>query len=424
MGQVNTPAALDQITVPTALERQGNFQDARNAGGVLQTVYDPTTRSAANPQGTPFPNNIIPKSSWSPYGAQVLDWLPLPNVFNNPAYNYQSQVPAQAPTYDQVYRGDYNINDNWRFYGRSIISKSTQNNPYGRADSSNVLGLSPLYAPTYGWALNFDVATILSPTLTNDFVFGYAVNGIPGDAPPADSPYYRKNSNITIPLLYPNADPSQLIPNFSFAGIPGPAQFTSFAGLPYANRNPVWDVTDNLTKVVGSHTLKAGIFYEYAVKTESPFKPINSTIYFDTNSQNPGDTNWPFANALLGNFNKYVQPNTYLAPSYHYSNIEWYGQDTWKVNSHLTLNYGLRMSIVLPFVDNKGAMSDFLPSAYNPSQAVSYYIPTLQGSQRLALNPLTGATAPAALIGDIVPNSGTLTTAFSWRARVACPPVF
>ncbi|HLI85650.1 MAG TPA: carboxypeptidase regulatory-like domain-containing protein [Bryobacteraceae bacterium] len=409
-GRSETPTNLYQITVPTAQERHGNFQDAVNAGGVVQTVYDPTTRSAANPQGTPFPNNIIPQSMWSPYGPQVLDWLPLPNVLNNPAYNYQSQVPASAPTYDQVYRGDYDISDNWRAYGRAVISKSTQNNPYGRADSGNLLGLSPLYAPTYGWALNFDVATVLSPTLTNDFLFGYAVNGIPGDAPPANSPYYRANSGITIPLLYPNADPSHLIPNFSFVGIPGPsgAQFTTFSGLPYANRNPIWDATDNITKVVGAHTFKAGIFYEYAVKTESPFKPINSTIYFDTNSQNPGDTNWPFANALLGNFNKYVQPNTYLAPDYRYENIEWYGQDTWKINAHLTINYGLRMNVVLPFVDDKRDMSDFLRSAYNPSQAVSYYVPTLAGGQRIALNPLTGATAAPALIGDIVPNSGTL----------------
>jgi hypothetical protein len=409
-GRSNTPSALEQITVPTALERQGNFQDAVNAGGVVQTVYNPATRSPANPQGTPFPNNMIPQSLWSPYGPQVLNWLPLPNTFNNPLYNYQSQVPAQAPTYDQVYRGDYNISNNWRLYGRAVISKSTQNNPYGRADSGNVLGLSPLYAPTYGWALSTDVATIISPTLTNDFLFGYAVNGIPGDAPPAGSPYYRAVSGITIPLLYPNADPSQLIPNFSFVGIPSPsgAQFTSFAGLPYANRNPVWDVTDNITKVFGSHIFKAGFFYEYAVKNESPFKPINSTIYFDTNSANPGDTNWPYANALLGNFNRYVQPNTYLAPDYNYKNIEWYFQDTWKASSHLTINYGLRMSIIVPFRDDKNAMSNFLPSAYNPAQAISYYVPALQGGQRVAQNPLTGQFYPAALIGDIVPGSGTL----------------
>jgi hypothetical protein len=43
-GRSNTPTALEQITVPSALERQGNFTDAVNAGGVVQTVYNPTTR--------------------------------------------------------------------------------------------------------------------------------------------------------------------------------------------------------------------------------------------------------------------------------------------------------------------------------------------------------------------------------------------
>ena len=94
--------------------------------------------------------------------------------------------------------------------------------------------------------------------------------------------------------------------------------------------------------------------------------------------------------------------------SYPYQNIEWYGQDTWKVSSHLTVNYGLRMNVIVPFHDSLGDMSNFLPAAYNPSQAVSYYVPALQGGQRVAENPLTGQFLPVAFIGDIVPNSGTL----------------
>jgi hypothetical protein len=44
--------------------------------------------------------------------------------------------------------------------------------PYGRADTSNQLGLTPFFAPTYGWSLTTNVATIISPTLFNEFQFG------------------------------------------------------------------------------------------------------------------------------------------------------------------------------------------------------------------------------------------------------------
>jgi hypothetical protein len=274
----------------------------------------------------------------------------MPNTFGQPLYNYQSQIASSLPSFDQVYRADYNINAKWRLFVRALDSKQTQNVPYGRADTSNNLGLTPFYAPTYGWSITGNLATIVSATLTNEFQFGYTVNGIPGDGPTAGSPYYRSVSHINIPLLYPNADPAGVIPNFNFGGVPFGAstvngsQMTSFAGTPYHNRNPVWNVIDNVTKAMGNHTIKAGFYYEYAVKTENAFRPYNSTIDFGRDPNNPGDTNWAFSNALLGNYATYSQINKDPLPNYPYTNIEWYGQDTWKVTKRLTVNYGLRMA--------------------------------------------------------------------------------
>ena len=193
------PGTLHQITLPTAAQRTGDFSNTRDAAGVLQTIYDPTTRSAANPQGVPFQGNVIPQSRFSQYGPSILNWLPLPNTFGQPAYNYQSQVPSSQPSYDQIYRVDYNLSEKWRFFVRGLDSKQTQDVPYGRADTSNNLGLTPFFAPTYGWSVTANVATIISPTLTNEFQFGYTVNGIPGNPPVAGSPYYRSVSNITYP---------------------------------------------------------------------------------------------------------------------------------------------------------------------------------------------------------------------------------
>ena len=405
------PGTLHQITVPTAAERAGNFStDAKSGAGILQTIYDPQTRSAANPQGTAFPGNIIPTSRFSQYGPQTLNWLPLPNTIGQPLYNYQSQVASSQPSYDQVYRVDYNLSDKWRIYVRALDSKQTQDVPYGRADTSNNLGLTPFFAPTYGWSITTSVATIINPTLTNEFQYGYTVNGIPGNPPVAGSPYYRATSNITIPQLYPAANTSSVIPNFVFDGTPtvSGTAMTSFAGTPYHNRNPIWNYIDNLTKVKGTHTIKGGFFYELATKTENAFKPYNGTIDFGNDANNPCDSNWAFSNALLGCFMSYTQINQDPLPNYPYYNFEFYLQDTWKATKKLTINYGLRVSFIPPFHDSLGAMSNFLPSQYNASQAVEFYQPVISNGVRSALNPATGAILPAVYIGAIVPGVGNI----------------
>jgi hypothetical protein len=408
------PGTVHQVTVPTAAQRIGDFSNTRDAGGVLQTIYDPNTRSSSLPQGLPFPGAQIPSTRFSPFGPSVLDWLPQPNVVGQAGFNYQSQVPSSQPSYDQIYRVDYNASDKWRFFVRALDSKQTQDVPYGRADTGNNLGLSPFYAPTYGWSLTTNVVTLIKPTLTNEFQFGYTVNGIPGNPPVPGSPYYRAVSNITIPQLYPAANTASVIPNFDFSGVPSPTSsvdaMTSFAGTPYHNRNPVWNYIDNVTKVLGNHIIKAGIYYEYAVKTENAFKPYDGTIDFGRDPNNPGDTNWGFSNALLGNFLQYQQISGDPLPNYPYKNVEFYGQDTWKVTSKLTINYGLRVNFVIPFHDTLGLMSNFSPSSFNPSQGVIFYQPygASAGAGREAINPVTGQILPAVYIGAIVPGVGNI----------------
>ncbi|HTA43261.1 MAG TPA: carboxypeptidase regulatory-like domain-containing protein [Bryobacteraceae bacterium] len=410
------PGTLHQITVPTALERMGNFSQTHDGAGVFVPIIDPTNK-------TPFSGNIIPQSRFSPYGQALLNWLPLPNTFGQNLYNYQSQVSSSQPSYDQIYRVDYNMSEKWRFFVRGLDSIQTQNVPYGRADTSNNLALTPFYAPTYGWSITTNVATIITPTLTNEFQFGYTVNGIPGNAPVSGSPYYRSVSGINVPLLYPAANISGVIPNLNFGTpvsgatsactsvFPTPVfSMTCFAGTPYHNRNPVWNYIDNVTKVAGTHTIKAGIYYEFATKTENAFKPYNGSIDFARDSNNPGDSNWGLSNALLGNYTSYTQINADPLPSYHYSNLEFYGQDTWKVSSKLTVNYGLRVAFVVPFKDNLGLMSNFDYSKYDPNQAVIFYQPggAASGPGRFAVNPITGQTLPAAYIGAIVPGIGNI----------------
>jgi hypothetical protein len=403
-----TPNTPRQITVPTALERMGNFSQTHDAAGLPVVIKDPTT-------GQPFSGNIIPPGRFNQFGPAILNYLPMPNVSGNPSYNYQSQTPSVSPQFDEVYRVDYNIDPRWRLFGRVLRSHNTQNNPYGRGDSANVLALSPLPAPTFAFPnITVNLSTIISPTLTNEIQYGYTKNGIPGGSPPATSPYYRSVSNLPIPLLYPSADPIGLVPNFGFAGVPGPSWLTSLAltsqfnGLPYANSNPLYNAIDNLTKVWGTHTIKAGFFLEHAIKTESAFGDVDSTIAFGRDPLNPGDTNWAFSNALLGNFQSYTQFSRYPSGNYPYLNIEWYAQDSWKVSSKLTINYGLRFNLVPPSYEQKDNVANFLPSLFSASSAVRLFQPATIKGQRMAYDPTTGQTLSPSYIGFIVPGSGDI----------------
>src|SRR6185295_6605944 len=168
----------------------------------------------------------------------------------------------------------------------------------------------------------------------------------------------------------------------------------------------ITNVTDNVSKIFGTHTLKFGGFVEYAIKHESGFRPYNGTITFDRDSLNPGDTNWAFSNALLGNFNTYSQWSKLLIEDAPYWNYEFFAQDSWKASRRLTVNYGLRVNFVPPIYEKNDYFTNFDDAKYDPAKKVLLYQPTLVNGQRMARNPVNGAIGPAALIGAIVPGVG------------------
>src|SRR5574340_342466 len=67
------------LTVPTALQRGGNFSETTTTAGVLTRIYDPATYVASTRTRTPFPNNIIPSSRFDPVGAKIASYFPAAN---------------------------------------------------------------------------------------------------------------------------------------------------------------------------------------------------------------------------------------------------------------------------------------------------------------------------------------------------------
>ena len=389
---------LVRLTVPTLEERRGDFSKSASNGRPV-TIRDPLTNA-------PFLGNRITQDRWNQYGLQLMNVFPAPNVLGvDPGYNYQYQFSGSDRRNDETVRIDYNISDRLKFFFRWLHNRRDVFQS-GGLNTNNTVGIGAFHAAQGAISGAGNLTIIITPTLTNDFNYGNTRNWLPNEPDPK-SGYLRANANVTLPLLFPNADKlANLIPNMSFGSEVPNAPTIFISGMPYDNENPTQNITDNIAKVFSSHTLKAGIFIETSTKRQTATIVNNGRLNFSTDSANPGDTGWDFSNMLLGNYQAFDQSNTYRKGLYAYQSYEWYVQDNWKVRPNLTLDYGIRFSLLKPWYEKQDQISSFVLAAFDPKQQVTLYRPTLVNGVRLALNPLTGQTAAAALIGAIVPGSG------------------
>lgn len=429
------PNVARNIRVPTAAERSGDFSNTTDGTGARIFIRDPNRQevdaqrqvipcSAAN-QINCFPGNIIPSNRFFRDGQAILNIYPLPNFAGNSQYNFVSQISNEYPRREDILRIDYNISERSRLTGRYINNADETRRPYGGTFRGNInFPLTYFIQAQPGYNVSFTLANTLNPTTTNEVIFGYSRNRITIDT--EDDSGSRARNNISFPLLFPNADPGGYISDFVYGGIQNQTFPVTDLSLPFTNSNSTFNIYDNLTKVVGQHTLKTGVFFQRAVNGNVPVNPVSASINFANNVNNPLNTGHPYANALLGIYNEYQQADRYANYTFIYNLVEGYIQDTWRIRPRLTLDYGLRLSYYQPqyLADNLG--SSFNPELFDPSKAVRLYQPICltaaacpTGSNRRAVDPallLTPAfrptsanTLPANFVGLFVPGSGDTT---------------
>jgi len=393
---------LRQLTVPTEAERQGNFALTHEADGRLVTIRDPLN-------GQPFGGNQIPQNRWNKDGQTILGWFPTPNVAGYPNFNYQWQKPDPYPRRQIMIRGDYNINEKWRLFARFVRDQDKRTD-YSGWGTQNVPDM-PFLVPAPGRNGVVNLTTIVNPTLTNEFIFGASWNMIDMQVTPELTPkIYAKNYNLSYKadMPYPNADRTGLISNWRWGDLPNPTS-TNIRSLPFHNANVTFEFTDNVSKMYGTHQLRAGIYVQRQRKDQPAFTNTEGNIFFSRDSANPGDTNWAYSNALLGNFQSLVQASTALRGMYRYTNTEWFVADTWKARPNLTIDYGIRFYIIQPQYDQRMQISSFNGDLWTTSGTASLYQKAIDPStgKAGAYNPVTGKYFPAAYIGALVEGTGT-----------------
>ncbi len=351
-------ASIPVGTVATNAQRSGNFGST--------TIYDPLT-------GLPFPNNTIPQDRFNPNSVALLQYILPPNEGTN---QFRRITPVAGNFRQSIFRFDHKFNDDVSLMVRYIRDDLERNDPGGNIFQdpfviTNIAGtLFPNAAAaessTPGKNLVVSTKWGVSPNVINEVAFDYSYNLIEsqflGTATRANTP------GFTSPELF--GSNFGALPGITISGVQGLA-----FQAPQSIENPSYTFRDNLTWVVGNHTLKFGAFLSYEAKNENAGNPTNGTFSFNgSRTGNPavaGSVGNAFADFLLGLPNNYTEAQNEGRVQLRYNSYEFYVQDSWKPFSRLTLDFGARYSIYENPIELNDFLVTFLPSFYNPAQQVT-----------------------------------------------------
>lgn len=423
-----TPQPLRQVTVPTSLERSGDFSQSLDQTGKLIVIRDPLT-------GQPFPGNVIPRNRLNGNGLALLGRFPLPNALDRSltagAYNYTFQESLDVPKRQHLLRLDFHPSEKDSLFVRGSAWLADNQGFAVPAGAANwgMVGLH--YTFTDKVALAGYTHTFNSKVV-NELTIGYrqsTENGPPLTDAGLDS---VKASTIGYNLgqFFPSSNPLGIMPQVGtgttgFGGVPNAALLTYDGRFPLTGKDTLYSVTNDITFVLGGgHTVKAGGYFEYAKNIEGQTAVFGGRYLFDRDTANPLDTNYAYSNAALGIFRQYEESSTRPYTLGRSNIAEAYVQDTWKIGKKLTLDVGLRLGYYTQWRQIDGNAAAFSLERFDPKAVPLLYRPVLVGGRRLAQDPRTGQTFPAVLIGAYVPGTGNPTNGMVLASDSSYPDGF
>jgi len=381
-----------QQKVPTLKMRTGDFSELLSSN-----IFYNTTKQLVKPgTSTPYAGNIIPASDLSPNGIGLLNAYPKPNTtvgtnnwIDTALYTERQRkdsivvdfVPADAHHF-RFSLLNYNYDDYEPHFGNFNTNPRIFHRP-------NQVGVFH-----YTWTV--------SPTIVNDAFVSAAADHVDINIDTKSGLFDRTKYGINYPYLFGSA--SKVVPN-KIPTIQPTAGFGTLDGGPYPSRSGgmVYDVGDALTKVWGNHTLKFGGQWEYAGENNYDQISVDNTRPGTTNNQNglfrftdgrSGGSTAAVGNMALGLFDTYGEIGTRSYTPFRGNMFEFFGQDQWRMNSKLVVEYGVRYSIMNPYHSLWGNESFFSPKDYSTSLA-----PTV--------SPTTGfLTGGDTYDGVVIPGSG------------------
>jgi hypothetical protein len=432
--------AINKYTMPTALERQGNFSQSLNPNGSLILIRDPNSGQACSTSNAAgcFAGNMVPTSRFNPIGQAMLNLFPLPNAVDPTGtrqYNFTDQLANTDPRTDKILRVDYTISSKDTMFVRLLQDYQAQSG-YGAilGAAGDGWGQFPhsYFIPSAGFATTY--IHTFKPNLLNEATVGQ--NRAHQQNKQTNTALYDKSllpltsngQTLTLPTIFPSsANYLNLLPNVNFGlpsgftassaptGIPNLPSFGFDSRWPFDGTDNLATFTDNVTWIKGNHSFKAGYYFEHDARNVSVYSVYNTagTYYFGSDLGNPVDTGDPLSNALTGNLYGYGQDNLKQVNRSRYKQNEFFVQDNWKATRRLTFDLGLRFQRLGALYEAPGeTMGVFQASAYSVSAQGQLLFPVCDArsssgacTSKASVNPVTSTQYNYSQQGTFAPGS-------------------
>ena len=399
------PQSIFQATMPTAMERAGDFSQSVNNSNKVITITDALAKS-------PFPNNIVPASRIYKPAQNMLNMFPMPNFFNTAiskyTYNYIFQETPKMSWHQEVVRLDYNATEKLRLYFRGYTGYQPQEGYFGDGQGQ----AWPFLYSVADWrtpGLATGGTYTLNPSTVLEFSAGLMALSIkvqPG-GPKGWDAVDRTKLGVTIPQIYPANNPQNVVPSATFGGVSSAPSIGVRKDFPDNYYGPRSTLNVTLSKVYNSHTFKFGTFAEKHRYFRAAQTDYTGTISFSNDGNNALNTGYAYANAMTGTYTQYSEASTHPRYDLRMTMLQWFAQDTWKVTRRLTIDYGMRFGWAANYHQADGIAANFQLNGYNPAQIPKMYVPALNAQKvRMAQNPLTGEFLPLGYLTAFVPGTG------------------
>ena len=369
------------LSIPSVLERQGDFTDWKDSSGNLIPIYDPATTRAnpsynsslpVGPGNLPYlrdqfmgcnggsPNVICPTdprlqnsmaSGWFKY-------LPAP-TFSGPLNNYIVPIAVPQTVFGDQSLLDVKVDHYWREKDHFAVTVHYHGSSQPHISQLPVqIANEQPYWVNYGFLDRLNWDHTFTPSLLNNFNFGYNSQYL--EVACIDRPYH--DAFPQIPGLSDYSFPPVInMQSFNTLGC------TANPGGAIENR-PTVIFNDMATWVHGKHTLKFGGEYRWAGFNNTNYGYMGSFNFANLTTGLIGiNSGNAVASFLLGQVDNASDTFVTVGSQYPRQKV-WnlHAGDTWKVTPKLTLNYGVRWDVSLPAEEKHDNLTFLDPLAANP----------------------------------------------------------